>query len=434
MREIISIQAGQCGNQIGHRFWEIVSEEHSIDRQGHFNGVDDKQLKRLAVYYNESSTGRFVPRNLLFDMEPGTLNFIRSSEWGSLYHPNSFIFGRTGAGNNWAKGFFGDGAQLVSAVQDQVRKIVEACDALQGITTLHATGGGTGSGCSSSLWQSIRQEYQATVHMAYSIYPSPKVSDVVVEPYNCVLTQNHLITNIHQVICLDNEALYNVCYDTLEIISPAYDDLNRLCSLIMCGLTSSLRFPGQLNLDLRKNLVNLVPNPRLHFLCPSFAPLHTRKVDDYRNFSVADLTTQIFDANNLMSAVDPRSGMFLAASIIYRGDVPTQQVDEETLRIQTQYSNNFVDWIPHNVKTACVDVPHDGFTRSATMICNTTAIVGMFERIQHNFEVMYKKNAFLHWYTACGMEEATFSEAKANMADCTEEYRAAGASEDDAEE
>jgi len=422
MREIISLHAGQCGNQIGHRFWQIVSGEHSIDRQGHYNGNEDKQLKRLPVFYTESSTGRFVPRALLFDMEPGTLNYIRSSEWGSLYHPNSYIFGRTGAGNNWAKGYYGDGAQLASAVQDQIRKMMETCVAPQGITTYHSTGGGTGSGAASSLFEFLKNEYAKYVHVSYSIYPSPKVSDVVVEPYNCVLTQSRLIQDVDQVVCLDNEALYSVCSDTLEIINPTYDDLNRLCSLVITGLTSSLRFPGKLNIDLRKNGVNLVPSIRLHFLCPSFAPLHTPKVDDYRNFSVADLTTQIFDANNLMVHIDPRSGKFLAAGVIYRGDVPTQQVDEEILRIQTQYSNNFVDFIPHNIKTSVVDVPHQGFTRSATMLCNTTAIVGMFRRIDNNFNAMYRKNAFVHWYTATGMEDQEFSEARANMVDVTESY------------
>jgi tubulin beta len=144
----------------------------------------------------------------------------------------------------------------------------------------------------------------------------------------------------------------------------------------------------------------------------------------------ADLTTQAFDANNLMCAIDPRSGMFLTASVVYRGDVPTQQVDEETLRIQTQYSNNFVDWIPHNVKTACVDIPHDMFTRSATMLCNTTAMVGMFERILNNFDKMLQKKAFLHWYTACGMTEQDFTEAQANMDEVKRAYLDAASQED----
>jgi len=426
MREIITLQAGQCGNQLGHRFWQIVSGEHGIDRQGHYNGSDNQQLERMPVYYTESSTGRFVPRVLLFDMEPGTLNFIRSSEWGSLYHPNTYIFGRTGAGNNWAKGFYGDGAQLVAAVQDQVRKIMETCVAPQGIVNFHSTGGGTGSGACSLLMEYLKNDYTKFVRGSYSIYPSPKVSDVVVEPYNCILTQHRLIQDLNFTVCLDNEAAYRVCSDTLEIVNPTYDDLNRLCSLVVTGLTSSLRFPGKLNLDLRKNLINLVPQIRLHFLCPSFAPLHTPKVDDYRNFSVADLTTQAFDSRNLMCHINPLNGKYLSCGLIYRGDVSTQQIDNEILRIQTQYSEQMVKDIPRNIKTSVVNVPHEGFTRSATMLCNTTAIVEMFRRIDANFNAMFKKNAFVHWYTSAGMQDQEFSEARMNCIDVTESYAVFG--------
>jgi len=431
MREIVTLQAGQCGNQIGHRFWQVVSGEHSIDRQGHYNGNNDKQLRRMPVYYSESSTGRFVPRTLLFDMEPGTLNFIRSSEWGSLYHPNAYIFGRTGAGNNWAKGYYGDGAQLVSAVKDQVRKVMETCVSPQGIAIFHSTGGGTGSGSCANLMETLSHDYPKYVRISYSVYPSPKVSDVVVEPYNCVLTQTRLIEDVEQVVCLDNEALYRVCSDTLEIMQPTYDDLNRLCSLIVTGLTASTRFPGKLNIDLRKNLVNLVPSTRLHFLCPAFAPLHTPKVDDYRNFSVADLTSQVFDKSNLLCNLDFGSGKMLAAGVIYRGDIPTQQVDEELRRIQTQLSNEFVSFIPRNVKMSVVDVPHAGFTRSATMLLNTTAIASMFRRVTTNFNAMYSKQAFLHWYTSAGMEDQDFSEAYANVMDTTEMYTVYGSQGDD---
>jgi len=432
MREIITLQAGQCGNQIGHRFWQIVSGEHGIDRQGHYNGTANQQLDRMPVYYTESSTGRFVPRVLLFDMEPGTLNFIRSSEWGSLYHPNAYIFGRTGAGNNWAKGFYGDGAQLVSAVQDQVRKMMETCVAPQGICTFHSTGGGTGSGACSLLMEYLKNDYTKFIRGSYSVYPSPQVSDVVVEPYNCILTQHRLIQDLNFTVCLDNEAAYRVCSDTLEIINPTYDDLNRLSSLVVTGLTSSLRFPGKLNIDLRKNLVNLVPQIRLHFLVPSFAPLHTPKVDDYRNFSVADLTSQAFDPRNLMCHINPLSGKYLSCGLVYRGDVSTQQIDSEILRIQTQYSEQMVRDIPRNIKTSVVTVPHEGFTRSVTMLCNTTSIVQMFRRIDANFNAMFKKNAFVHWYTNAGMQDQEFSEARMNCIDVTESYAVFG--EDDADD
>lgn len=68
MREILHIQGGQCGNQIGAKFWEVVCVEHGIDSTGRYNGDNDLQLERVNVYYNEASCGRFVPRAVLMDL------------------------------------------------------------------------------------------------------------------------------------------------------------------------------------------------------------------------------------------------------------------------------------------------------------------------------------------------------------------------------
>merc|ERR1712198_771237 len=73
MREIVHIQAGQCGNQIGAKFWEIISDEHGIDPTGTYHGDSDLQLERINVYYNEASGGKYVPRAVLVDLEPGTM-------------------------------------------------------------------------------------------------------------------------------------------------------------------------------------------------------------------------------------------------------------------------------------------------------------------------------------------------------------------------
>jgi tubulin beta len=110
----------------------------------------------------------------------------------------------------------------------------------------------------------------------FSVMPSPKVSDVIIEPYNATLSVHHLIENADQVCCIDNEALYDICFRTLKLTTPTYGDLNHIISVCMAGTTASLRFPGQLNGDLRKLAVNLVPFPRLHFFMTAFAPLTSR--------------------------------------------------------------------------------------------------------------------------------------------------------------
>uniref|UniRef100_A0A8C9U1N6 Tubulin/FtsZ GTPase domain-containing protein n=1 Tax=Scleropages formosus TaxID=113540 RepID=A0A8C9U1N6_SCLFO len=94
MREIVHIQAGQCGNQIGAKFWEVISDEHGIDPTGNYVGDSDLQLERISVYYNEASSSKYVPRAILVDLEPGTMDSVRSGAFGHLFRPDNFIFGQ----------------------------------------------------------------------------------------------------------------------------------------------------------------------------------------------------------------------------------------------------------------------------------------------------------------------------------------------------
>ncbi len=198
----------------------------------------------------------------------------------------------------------------------------------------------------------IREEFPDRMICTYSIVPSPKVSDTVVEPYNAILTAQQLIENSDETFCIDNEALYDICIRTLKIRSPSYGDLNHLVSAVMSGVTTCLRFPGQLNADLRKLAVNMVPFPRLHFFMVGFAPLTAKDTKAYRNLTVPELLSQSFDYRNMMTACDPRSGRYLTVAAIFRGKISTKQVEEYMQKYQQVNSNNFVEWIPNNSKTA----------------------------------------------------------------------------------
>ncbi|XP_038840960.1 tubulin beta chain-like isoform X7 [Salvelinus namaycush] len=221
MREIVHLQAGQCGNQIGAKFWEVISDEHGIDPTGTYHGDSDLQLDRINVYYNEASGGKYVPRAILVDLEPGTMDSVRSGPFGQIFRPDNFVFGQSGAGNNWAKGHYTEGAELVDSVMDVVRK----------------------------------------------------------------------------------------------------------------------------------------------------------------------------------------------------------EVDEQMLNVQNKNSSYFVEWIPNNVKTAVCDIPPRGLKMSATFIGNSTAIQELFKRISEQFTAMFRRKAFLHWYTGEGMDEMEFTEAESNMNDLVSEYQ-----------
>ncbi|XP_058011375.1 tubulin beta-3 chain [Ahaetulla prasina] len=423
MREIVHIQAGQCGNQIGAKFWEVISDEHGIDPSGNYVGDSDLQLERISVYYNEASSHKYVPRAILVDLEPGTMDSVRSGAFGHLFRPDNFIFGQSGAGNNWAKGHYTEGAELVDSVLDVVRKECENCDCLQGFQLTHSLGGGTGSGMGTLLISKVREEYPDRIMNTFSVVPSPKVSDTVVEPYNATLSIHQLVENTDETYCIDNEALYDICFRTLKLATPTYGDLNHLVSATMSGVTTSLRFPGQLNADLRKLAVNMVPFPRLHFFMPGFAPLTARGSQQYRALTVPELTQQMFDAKNMMAACDPRHGRYLTVATVFRGRMSMKEVDEQMLAIQSKNSSYFVEWIPNNVKVAVCDIPPRGLKMSSTFIGNSTAIQELFKRISEQFTAMFRRKAFLHWYTGEGMDEMEFTEAESNMNDLVSEYQ-----------
>ena len=418
------------------------------------------------------------------------MDSVRSGPYGQVFRPDNFVFGQTGAGNNWAKGHYTEGAELIDSVLDVVRKEAESCDCLQGafapaartqrrivpaalaaaasgclasaraaglmraaascahtllpsartlLTLLHlpthfpfhptgfqvchSLGGGTGSGMGTLLISKIREEYPDRMMLTFSVVPSPKVSDTVVEPYNATLSVHQLVENADECMVLDNEALYDICFRTLKLTTPTFGDLNHLISAVMSGVTCCLRFPGQLNADLRKLAVNLIPFPRLHFFMVGFSPLTSRGSQQYRALTVPELTQQMWDAKNMMCAADPRHGRYLTASAMFRGRMSTKEVDEQMLNVQNKNSSYFVEWIPNNVKSSVCDIPPKGLKMSATFIGNSTAIQEMFKRVSEQFTAMFRRKAFLHWYTGEGMDEMEFTEAESNMNDLVSEYQ-----------
>ncbi len=103
------------------------------------------------------------------------MDSVRAGPFGQVFRPDNFVFGQSGAGNNWAKGHYTEGAELVDSVLDVIRKEAESCDCLQGFQLTHSLGGGTGSGMGTLLISKVREEYPDRMMVTYSVVPSPKV-------------------------------------------------------------------------------------------------------------------------------------------------------------------------------------------------------------------------------------------------------------------
>eukprot|EP01084_Bolivina_argentea_P037125 68624_1 len=214
-REIIHIQVGQCGNNIGHEFWKTMGKEHKLDGGGKFFGRPEQKdaelrLAKIGVYYQEASFLRFAPRACLIDLEPSVTDIIKSSELGQLFKPDNIIAGVSGTGNNWAKGHYTEGAELIDDIIDIIRKETEGCNCPQGFQVTQSIGGGTGSGLGTLILLKLRDHYPDRIIASFCVFPSPKVSDVVVEPYNATLSINQLLENSDETFVIDNQALISI--------------------------------------------------------------------------------------------------------------------------------------------------------------------------------------------------------------------------------
>ncbi|EMS66225.1 Tubulin beta-1 chain [Triticum urartu] len=144
---------------------------------------------------------------------------VHTGPYGQIFRPDNFVFGQSGAGNNWAKGHYTEGGELIDSVLDVVREEAENCAASK---VCHSLGGGTGS--------KIREQYPGRMMLTFSVFPSPKVSDTVVEPYNVTLSVHWLVENADECMVLDNKALYDICFRTLKLTTPSSHQLAAHCT------------------------------------------------------------------------------------------------------------------------------------------------------------------------------------------------------------
>ena len=93
------------------------------------------------------------------------------------------------------------------------------------------------------------------------------------------------------------------------------------------------------------------------------------------------------------------------------------------LNVQSKNTSYFVEWIPNNIKASVCDIPPKGLKMASTFIGNSTSIQEMFKRVSEQFTLMFRRKAFLHWYTGEGMDEMEFTEAESNMNDLVSEYQ-----------
>ncbi|KAK4531401.1 hypothetical protein CCYA_CCYA08G2258 [Cyanidiococcus yangmingshanensis] len=471
-RQVLTLQVGQCGNQIGFEFWKQLCLEHGIGRDGRLEPYAIQGVDRKDCFFYEADDTRYVPRALLIDLEPRVIQSVKNSSFGPLFNPENFfldIRDRGGAGNNWASGY-SQGQALDELLFDMIDREAENADSLAGFQLCHSIAGGTGSGLGSYLMEQLRDRYPKQVLQTYSIFPNQSyglgsgerhadarehgnggglntglsptdedddmnalLSDVVVQPYNSLLTLRRLVECADCVTVLDNTALNRIASERLYVENPSFDQANALVSMVMAASTTTMRFPAYTHHDLLGIVSALVPLPSCHFVVASCTPLtiytgnradsgspktlgaglETRSTDALqqvlpvaesriRKTSVFDVMRRLVQPKSLMANCSLRRGSYLSLLSIIQGEIEDpSQLHRSLQRLFEREHFKFTPLTSANMQvTSARKSPYLKSTHrvSGLLLANHTSIATLVGRTISAYDKLRRRNAFLDNY------------------------------------
>lgn len=485
-REIVSLQVGQCGNQIGTEFWKQLCREHGISYDGCLLPTAIEARDAKEVFFYESDDGRYTPRALLLDLEPRVINGIQAGEVRRLFNPeNVFLSAHGGgAGNNWASGYH-QAEESAEDILDMLDREAGYADSLEGFQLSHSIAGGTGSGMGSFLLELISDRFPKKLLQTYSVFPNQNddASDVVVQPYNSILTLKRLALDADAVVVLDNTALNRIAAKQLVVSdAPSVQHINGLVANVMAASSATLRWPSYMHNSLTGILASLAPLPRCHLLQAAYTPLPqpqqsasalgglppptplrnipqtpaaaghigagvmAEPLPQVRRTTVSDVQRRLLQESNAMvsahgsaSRRSIEAAKHIALLHIIQGEADASQVHRSLADMRRRGTVRFIDWAPASIQVALArgsPFVSSSHRVSGLSLANNTSVRHLVDRTLRAYDKMMERKVNVHHYTEYPMfstgegrqRETTleeFDDAREVVAALSAEYRAA---------
>ncbi|CCJ28720.1 unnamed protein product [Pneumocystis jirovecii] len=417
--------------EVGSQFWQQLCLEHGIRADGNLQDFATEGGDR-----KDSDDTRYVPRAILVDLEPKVINSILSGPFSKLYNPENIFLSKEGggAGNNWATGY-SSAERIFEDVMDMIDREADGSDSLEGFQLLHSIAGGTGSGLGSFLLERLNDRFPKKLIQTYSVFPvNQQTSDVVVQPYNSLLSMKRLSQNADCVAVLDNAALMRIVADRLHVQNASFSQTNQLVSTVMSASTATLRYPGYMHNDLVSIIASLIPTPRCHFLMTSYTPFmgdYVEQAKTVRKTTVLDVMRRLLQPKNRhVSVIPSKKSCFISILNIIQGEADPTDVHKSLLRIRERKLATFIPWGPASIQVALSKKSpyiQTSYKVSGLMLANHTSIASLFRRNLDQYDRLRKRNAYIEQYRKESMFEdglEEFDDSRQVVKDLINEYEA----------
>lgn len=293
---IVTVQLGQCGNQIGFEVFDALFNDSHCSR-----GLCSKreneayQASCKERFFSEEENGVPVARAVLVDMEPKVINQTLSKAACSgrwKYGQHSCFCQKQGSGNNWAYGYSVHGPRHEESIMNLIRKEVEKCESLSGFFIIMSMAGGTGSGLGAFVTQNLQDQYSSALKMNQIIWPYG-TGEVIVQNYNSILTLSHLYRSSDALLVHENDAVHKICVKLMNIKQVSFCDINQVLAHQL-GSVFQPTYSGEGLFHYRRNplgdlMENLVPHPEFKMLGVRNIPQMSENSLAYSTFTWAGL-------------------------------------------------------------------------------------------------------------------------------------------------
>lgn len=425
---VITVNVGGAGVRIGAAVLNQYLAEHQIELDGTPGEGFDRDSTTLTTFFEETRIGSYVPRSVSVDLEPSALDALRHGPLADVVHPEFLVNGKEDAANNFARGYYTVGKEMMDVVSDRIRKLVENCDSVQGFMVNHSLGGGTGSGMGALVLERIAVDYRKQSKIGCEVLAGdPFGRKNPCNSYNELLGTQKLVDLTDTSLLFDNKQMGAMCQKQLKI-KPSYEHVNSLIARVIAGTTSQWRFDHEVDFDLNEFHANMVPFPRLHFLTcsvPGFKISGSNSVRDS-----ADNAVQPGNMTLDFPKFDPVEDKYLSMTFLCRGGVSSRDANMAVKWLQQSEKINFVEWVPSGASVVLLDKPQpkaEGICLeteedSVSMIGNNVAVSRVITRNCINYDKLYSQRAYVSHYVNEGMEEGEFGEAREDLGFLEKDY------------